>query len=90
MADFLKGYDVGAPNNIIKLALSHKILIGMVPPYLHDTKLLKHSQQLIENFKSKLSNHVTGLWSNTLAVAKDIVFTFASSQMGSIKGVTKV
>ncbi len=42
--DFLKGYDVGAQNNNIEKVLSHTILIGMVPPYLHNTKLLKHSQ----------------------------------------------
>lgn len=43
MANFLKGYDVGAHNSIIEKTLSRKILIGMVPLYLCDTKLLRHS-----------------------------------------------
>jgi hypothetical protein len=45
---------------------------------------------LIENFKFGLSSHAIGPWSNTLAMAKDIVCTFASSQMGNNKGVARV
>jgi hypothetical protein len=45
---------------------------------------------LIENFKFGLSSHVIGPWSNTLAMAKDIVCTFASSLVGSNKGVARV
>jgi hypothetical protein len=46
IVDFLKGYDVAAHNNIIQKVVSRKILISMVAPYLHETKLLKHTQQL--------------------------------------------
>jgi hypothetical protein len=45
---------------------------------------------LIENFKFGLSSHVISPWSNTLAMAKDIVCTFASSLVGSNKGVARV
>jgi hypothetical protein len=90
IANFLKGYDVATHNNIIQKFVSHEIFISMVLPYLHDTKLLKHTQQLIENIKSKLSNHMKGLRSNKSAMVKHIVCTFASSQAGSNMGVTRV
>jgi len=89
IANFLKGYDVVTHTNIIQKVVSHEILISMVPPYLHDTKLLKHTQQSIENLKSKLSNHVIGPWSNKLAMVKHIVCTFTSSQSGEHHGCNK-
>jgi hypothetical protein len=52
--------------------------------------LLKHGKQLIENFKVELSSHVTSQWPSKLVMAKDIVYTFASSQMGSNKRVIRV
>jgi len=90
IANFLNAYDVATHNNIIQKFVSHEIIISMVPPYLDDTKLLKHTQQLIENFKSGLSSHVIGLQSNKLSMVKHIVCTFASSQVGSNMGVTRV
>jgi hypothetical protein len=43
IADFLKGYDVAAQNTIMQKVVSHELLVEIVPPYLHDTKMLKHS-----------------------------------------------
>jgi hypothetical protein len=51
--------------------------------------LLKHGKQLIENFKIGLCSHVTSQWRSKLVMAKDIVYTFASFQMGNNKGVAR-
>jgi hypothetical protein len=89
IADFLKGYDVVTQHNIVEKTLSHEIITSMVFSYLQDPMLLKHGKQLIENFKVGLSSHVTSQWPSKLVMAKDIVYTFASSQMGSNKGVAR-
>jgi hypothetical protein len=82
----LKGHDVVAQHTIVEKTLSREILTGMVFSYLQDPMLLKHGKQLIENFKVGLSSHVTIQWPSKLVMAKDIFYTFASSQMGSNKG----
>lgn len=51
--------------------------------------MLKHGKQLIENFKVRLYSHVIGQWPSKLVMAKDIVYTFASSQMGNNREATK-
>ncbi len=58
--DFLKGYDVAIQNTIMQKVVSHELVVEIVPPYLHDTKMLRHSQQVIENFKFGLNSHVIG------------------------------
>jgi hypothetical protein len=40
IANFLKGYDVVVQNTIMQKVVSHELLIEIVPPYLHDTKML--------------------------------------------------
>ncbi len=61
--------------------MGHKLLDTIMPPYLHDVKRLKHNHQLIENFTSRLSNHVIRHGSSKLVLAKDIVYTFVASQL---------
>jgi hypothetical protein len=57
---------------------------------LLDSKRIKHNQLLIDNFKSKLSGHVTGQWFSKLMMAKDIMCTFAFNQsLGSIREATR-
>jgi len=65
-------------NTIMQKVVSHELFVEIVFPYLHDIKMLRHSQQVIENFKSILNSHVTSQWSNKFTMAKDIVYTFIS------------
>ncbi len=68
--------------------VSHDILVGAMPPYLHDIKTLKHNLQLIENFRSRLREHLIGSWSSKLVMAKEIVcILVASRSRGSNKGI---
>jgi hypothetical protein len=45
-------------NVIMEEVVGRELLNTNVPPYMHDVKKLKHNQQLIENLRSGLSNHV--------------------------------
>jgi len=74
----------------LEKVVSHDILVGSMPPYLHDTKRLKHTQQLFENLKSGLVNHLTSTRSFKF-IAKDILCKFVTSEsMGSSRGTTKL
>jgi hypothetical protein len=90
LVDFLKGYDVTTHSSIIEKTLSHEILMVWCFLICMVLSLLRRNQQLIYNFKFRLSNHVTCPWSNTLAMAKNIVYTFASFQMENNKDVARV
>ncbi len=78
--DFLKGYDVANQQVIMHKVVSHEILINVMSPYLQDVKRLKHNHQLLENFKSRLSSHVTNQRSYELVMVKDMMCNFASFQ----------
>jgi predicted 2-oxoglutarate/Fe(II)-dependent dioxygenase YbiX len=78
ITDFLKGYDVLIQNTIMQKVVSHELFVEIVLPYLHDIKMLKHRQQVIENFKFRLNSHVTSQWSNKFTMVKDIFYTFIS------------
>jgi hypothetical protein len=67
-------------NVIMEEVVGRELLNINVPPYMHDVKKLKHNQQLIENLRSGLSNHVIGHWFLKLVLAKNIVYTFVSFQ----------
>jgi hypothetical protein len=76
--DFLKRFDVVAQNTVIEKVLSHDILHGMIPSYLHNIKRLKQNHQLFENFHYGLIGHVTSQRAFKLVLVKDIVCTFTS------------
>jgi hypothetical protein len=60
IAYFLKSFDVAMQNKIMEKVVKHYLLGAVMPSYLLDSKRIKHNQLLIDNFKSKLSGHVTG------------------------------
>lgn len=76
--DFLKGFDTIAQHTIIEKVLSHDLLNCMLLSYLQDIKRLKQNEQLLENVCSGLIGHVISQRTSKLALAKDIVCTFAS------------
>jgi hypothetical protein len=79
IANFMKGFDGVMQNLIMEMVVSHDFLVYVVAPYLqYDIKIPKHNQELIENFRSSLSSHMTNVQILKLVMAKDIVCTFAS------------
>ncbi len=70
--------------------VSHDILVGSMPLYLHDTKKLKHNKQLVENLRFRLVGHLTSTKSSKFTMAKNILCTLATFQfMESNTGVAK-
>jgi len=87
--NFFKGFDIVAHNTILEKVVSHDILVDAMPPYLYDIKTLKHNLQLIENFRSRLREHLIESWSSKLVMAKEIICTLvASRSRGSNKGIS--
>ncbi len=89
--NFLEGFDIVAHNTILEKVVSHDILVDAMPPYLHDIKTLKRNLQLLENFRSRLGEHLIGSWSSKLVMAKEIVSTLVTSRSrGSNRGITRI
>lgn len=62
-----------------------------MPLYLHDTKRLKHTQQLLENLRFGLVGHLTSTISIKFTMAKDILCIFTTFElMGSSRGAAKL
>ncbi len=51
--------------------------------YLHDLKKLKENQDVIENLKCGLTNHLKGQKSSSMVIVKDIVYVLATSNKTS-------
>jgi hypothetical protein len=65
--------------------VSHDLHVDVVPPYMHNLKRLKYNQQLVKNFTYGVLSHVTNQRSSKLVMENDIVCTFASYPLVSIK-----
>jgi hypothetical protein len=52
----------------------------MILDYFKDLDSIKHSLEIVSNFKSGLTTHLLGSRKTELVVPKDIVYTLASNQ----------
>jgi hypothetical protein len=76
---------------VFEKLLGHLLVKGMLPSYYSNISIVKHNQEVVENLKDGLSFHLVGEHNSKLVVAKDIVYTLASSQsLSSGQGITKV
>ncbi len=76
---------------ILEKFLGHFILQNVVIAYLTNVQSIKRNQEILNNMKYGITNHLVGPKHIQHVVAKDIVCMFASgSLIGSSKGVAKV
>lgn len=64
----------------IEKVVAHPMWKHHLPSYLKDLGKLKHSQEIVDNLKRGLTDHLTGKRSQPLVMAKDIVCALATSQ----------
>ena len=64
----------------IEKVISHPMWKHHLPSYLRDLGKLKHSQEIVDNLKRGLTDHLIGQRSQPLVMAKDIVCALATSQ----------
>jgi hypothetical protein len=58
--EFLKGYRSSFQNVVIEKLMGSDLLKDCVLKYLHDLRKIKQNQVIVDNFKSSLSNHLSG------------------------------
>ena len=64
----------------IEKVVDHPMWKNHLPSYLKDLGKLKHSQEVVDNLKGGLTDHLTGQRSQPLVMAKDIVCALATFQ----------
>jgi hypothetical protein len=71
--------------------LGHPILKGMLPLYLTNVSITKQNHEVVENLKEGLTSHLISQRQSKLMMAKNIVYTLASSQsLSNGQGIVKV
>jgi len=79
VVDKLSGYSKEFQQIMFEKFLGYLLVKGMLPSYCYDISTMKHNQEVVENLKDGLSTHLVGQHHSKLLVAKDNIFTLATS-----------
>jgi hypothetical protein len=87
----IKDFEPSIQHDILEKFSNHSILQNVVPTYLTNVQSIKRNQEILNNMKYGITNHLVGPKHIQLVVAKDIICMFAfDSSIGSSRNVAKV
>jgi hypothetical protein len=88
--EYLVGTNLAFKNIFLEKLFGHLLLKDVLPPYFQDLQKMKTNQNLVNSFKYSLTSHLVGAKSSQITMAKDIVYTLATSHSRKVGKVSRV
>jgi hypothetical protein len=87
----MKGLDFALQEETFEKFITHPLVRNMIPYYLKDLDSVKHSLEIVNNFKSSVTTHLLGFRKIEFMVTEDKVCTLAFNQyVNNSRGVAKM